>query len=415
MSSETDTKPNETWQPRIAAFVCRWCTYAGADLAGTSRLKYPPQIRIVKLPCSGRIDPLFLLRSFQMGADGVLVSGCHPGDCHYISGNYYARRRWVMFRELLEFVGFDMRRVHFSWVSAAEGAKFVDVVKKVTDSIREVGPFPGFAPAGAGTGSIRTGADVRPDVVAPAIDEMRADLESGRVRAVLGYREGRIAGSVRPTWARTAEELARLRHADLATPSLVSYLVRQLKEDPAGCYGVVAGPAEQDTIAMLRAENQIDPARVVVYAQAGAPRAGAEKEAWDLFPVPSLDTTLQERWDFWTAEFARCMRCNACRQGCPLCSCTKCIADKSKPRWIDASPRPEGNWVWNVTRAFHHAGHCADCGGCTAACPAGVPLGALTHHLERASVRHFGQPAEGEGPRSPLVAYRLEDQASFIL
>lgn len=142
MSNETEARPNESWQPRIAAFVCRWCTYAGADLAGTSRLKYPPQIRIVKLPCSGRIDPLFLLRAFQMGSDGVFVSGCHPGDCHYISGNYYARRRWVMFRELLDFVGFDMRRIHFSWVSAAEGAKFVDVVKKLTEAIHEAGPFP---------------------------------------------------------------------------------------------------------------------------------------------------------------------------------------------------------------------------------------------------------------------------------
>src|SRR5574341_856152 len=109
----------ESWQPRVLAFVCRWCTYAGADLAGTSRLKYPPQIRIVKLPCSGRIDPLFLLRGFQMGADGILVSGCHPGDCHYTSGNYIARRRWILFRELLDIVGMDPGRVHFSWVSAA--------------------------------------------------------------------------------------------------------------------------------------------------------------------------------------------------------------------------------------------------------------------------------------------------------
>ena len=100
MTSPTaDAKPARgAWEPRIVAFVCKWCTYAGADLAGMSRMKYAPNVRIVKLPCSGRIDPLFLLRSFEMGADGILVSGCHPGDCHYISGNYYARRRWILFR-----------------------------------------------------------------------------------------------------------------------------------------------------------------------------------------------------------------------------------------------------------------------------------------------------------------------------
>jgi len=153
MSAETDTKgaaataggvDAATWQPRITAFVCRWCTYAGADLAGTSRLKYPPQIRLIKLPCTGRIDPLFLLRAFAMGSDGVLVSGCHPGDCHYTSGNYAARRRWVMFRELLDFVGMEQGRVHFSWVSAAEGAKWAQLVNETSEHIRGLGPFSGY-------------------------------------------------------------------------------------------------------------------------------------------------------------------------------------------------------------------------------------------------------------------------------
>ncbi|MBC8448999.1 MAG: hydrogenase iron-sulfur subunit, partial [Chloroflexi bacterium] len=97
--------PDENWQPQIVAFVCQWCTYAGADLAGTSRIKYDPNVRIVKLPCSGRIDPLFLVKAFEQGADGVLVSGCHPGDCHYVSGNLLARRRFTAFRELLNFLG----------------------------------------------------------------------------------------------------------------------------------------------------------------------------------------------------------------------------------------------------------------------------------------------------------------------
>lgn len=417
MMSQEETKREETWQPRIAAFVCRWCTYAGADLAGTSRLKYPPQIRIIKLPCTGRIDPLFLLRGFQMGADGVLVSGCHPGDCHYIAGNYYARRRWVLFRDLLEFVGMDMRRVHFSWVSAAEGAKFVDVVKKVTDSIREAGPFPGFAPPAGGTIDLRE-IVARGDAAQPRsehLEEARRDLDAGEVAAVLGHAARTRTGEPRASWARTAQEVESLVFAGDAGPSLVTYLSRRLNEDPRGVYGILAGPREIETIEILKTENRIDPARVRVYPQDGARPTAREGEAWDLYPVPSMDRPAEDRWGFWTAQFARCLRCNACREGCPMCGCTRCVAQKSRPRWIDASPTPAGNWIWNVTRAFHHAGHCTECEGCTHACPSGIPLGALNHHLNRAAEKAFG-PREA-GSRSPLCAYSLEDAAvaPFIL
>lgn len=142
--SATETKNPVIWQPKIIAFVCNWCTYAGADLAGTSRLKYDANIRVLRLPCTGRIDPLFILKAFERGADGVLVSGCHPGDCHYNTGNYHARRRWIVFKPLLEFMGVDSRRVQFSWVSAAEGAKWADLVNNVVKNVRELGPFKGY-------------------------------------------------------------------------------------------------------------------------------------------------------------------------------------------------------------------------------------------------------------------------------
>jgi coenzyme F420-reducing hydrogenase delta subunit len=131
--------------PRITAFVCNWCTYAGADLAGTTRLHYPATVRIIRVPCSGRIDPLFILKAFEKGADGVLVSGCHPGDCHYSSGNYYARRRWTVFAKLLEFVGIEPERVSFTWVSASEGRKWAEVVGDVTERVKSVGPMKTFA------------------------------------------------------------------------------------------------------------------------------------------------------------------------------------------------------------------------------------------------------------------------------
>jgi len=135
---------SEEFEPKITAFVCNWCTYAGADLAGTSRLKYASNMRVIKLPCTGRIDFMFLIRAFEQGADAVLVSGCHPGDCHYNEGNYYARRRWTVFRKLLNFLGIEEDRVQFSSVSAAEGRKWADLVNEVTGAVRKLGPFMGY-------------------------------------------------------------------------------------------------------------------------------------------------------------------------------------------------------------------------------------------------------------------------------
>lgn len=131
--------------PRILAFLCNWCSYAGADLAGTSRIQYPSTLRVLRVPCSARVNPQFLLKALQEGAEGVLVSGCHPGDCHYLEGNYYARRKFAAMRDLLEYVGLEKGRVRFSWVSAAEGGKFAEVVKEVTEGVKQVKDTTQFA------------------------------------------------------------------------------------------------------------------------------------------------------------------------------------------------------------------------------------------------------------------------------
>ena len=132
------------WKPKIVTFLCNWCTYGAADLAGVSRMQYPPFIRVIRIPCSGRMSPKFILSAFRRGADGVWVSGCHPGDCHYLEGNYYARRKFALFSNLLDHVGIERDRLHFSWISSAESTKFVDVAKKVTESVRSVGPAQHF-------------------------------------------------------------------------------------------------------------------------------------------------------------------------------------------------------------------------------------------------------------------------------
>ncbi len=128
------------FEPKILALLCTWCSYAGADLAGVSRLQYPPNIRVVKVPCSARVKPEYIIRALAEGWDGVLVSGCHPGDCHYIAGNYAARRRFTLLKDFLEYAGLEPGRVTFSWVSASEGGKFAEVVKSVVAKVKELGP-----------------------------------------------------------------------------------------------------------------------------------------------------------------------------------------------------------------------------------------------------------------------------------
>ena len=129
----------EDWEPKIVGFLCKWCSYAGADLAGTSRRKYPANIGIIKVPCSGRVDPLFILKALRLGFDGVLVSGCHPGECHYLTGNYRARRKFAITKKFLEYLGVAPRRLQGSWVSASEGDKFAHVVTEMTKQLKEIG------------------------------------------------------------------------------------------------------------------------------------------------------------------------------------------------------------------------------------------------------------------------------------
>ncbi len=128
------------WQPKIIAFFCNWCTYGAADLAGVSRLQYPPNIRVIRVPCSGRISPKFILAALRSGADGIWVSGCHPGDCHYIEGNYYARRKFTLLKNLLEYLGVEEGRLQFSWISSAESTKFAATARTVTEAITALGP-----------------------------------------------------------------------------------------------------------------------------------------------------------------------------------------------------------------------------------------------------------------------------------
>ncbi len=134
--------PEEEWEPKILVFCCNWCSYAGADLAGVSRLQMPTGFRVIRTMCSARVDPEFVLQAFSKGADGVLIAGCHPADCHYIGGNYRTRRRIALLRILLEQYGFSPDRLRLEWISASEGEKFQKTIKEFVDTIKELGSNP---------------------------------------------------------------------------------------------------------------------------------------------------------------------------------------------------------------------------------------------------------------------------------
>jgi F420-non-reducing hydrogenase iron-sulfur subunit len=136
-------KENECeFEPKLIGFLCNWCSYAGADLAGTSRVQYPPNIRIVRVMCTGRLDPQLILNTFRYGADGVLIAGCHEGDCHYIGGNYRAYRKYLLLKEFVKRMGINEKRLRLEWVSASEGERFAKVVREMIDEIKEIGPSP---------------------------------------------------------------------------------------------------------------------------------------------------------------------------------------------------------------------------------------------------------------------------------
>ena len=130
------------FEPKIVGFLCNWCSYAGADLAGTSRIQYPSNVRIIRVMCSGSVDSVYILRALFEGADGVFVGGCHPGDCHYRDGNYKARRRMVLLKDILNTLGLEQERVWLRWISASEGQRFAETMRTMTDEIKKLGPNP---------------------------------------------------------------------------------------------------------------------------------------------------------------------------------------------------------------------------------------------------------------------------------
>jgi coenzyme F420-reducing hydrogenase delta subunit/ferredoxin len=437
------------FEPKIVAYVCNWCTYLGADLAGTTRLEYPANVRIIRLPCTGRIDFNLLIKAFEIGADAVLVSGCHPGDCHYTAGNYHARRRWILFRELLDTLGFDLRRIYFTWISAAEGRKWQEEITRITEETRQLGPYRELYQK---NGFRRPAPPPPPKPPAPNKSAMAAQeqqlretctrlLTEGTVQVVIGY------GASGPAFIRRAEDVGKLIWNTDCQANLTTYLKRkEIKR--LGKAAVVVKGCDERGLVILEKESQIDRQTLRVIGMAcdgmGQPKCDtcevhqprfADEIIGDVAPgfspAPAdlkvgvtaathpLDALMKmspaERMSFWAQEFERCVKCYACRQVCPLCYCERCIGDKNRPVAIDTSATPKGNFAWHITRAFHLAGRCVGCGECTRACPEGIPLGLLNLALARAAEKHFGYQAGMDSKVEPLIgSYALTDKEDFI-
>ncbi len=470
-----ETKPSKPWEPKIIAFVCNWCTYAGADLAGTTRTAYKPNVRMIRLPCTGRIDSQFLIRAFENGADGIIVSGCHPGDCHYVSGNFHARRRWIFFKELLSFCGIDEQRITFSWISASESLKWASMVNEVTDVIQALGPFTDYQRLKEThyqeeelpqLWSEAWAAEIPLGVALPAEQPIETDLrakakellESGEVKVVIGYGWAKRQRRTVPVFITDPKEVDQLIFNALCINNLSIYLLRKYGDIKGmGKPAIVAKGCDIRTIIVLLEESQVTREDVVIL---GMPCSGTayrqeiwkgELDAETLAPkcdgcdvkdphvydyligerldlplsteVPRLDQMIadldakapKEKWDFWMSHFERCIKCYACRQTCPLCYCERCITEKNQPQWVETTAHPQGNLSWNLVRAIHLAGRCTYCGECDRVCPANIPLNLINRKLALVGESSF-EYKSGYDPDAhpPMIVYNPDDEETFI-
>jgi coenzyme F420-reducing hydrogenase delta subunit/ferredoxin len=453
----------DDWQPTIVAVVCNWCTYAGADRAGTTRIEYPASVRMLRVPCTGRMSPLFVLRAFEQGADGVLLSGCHPGDCHYVQGNLYARRRFAAYRALLDFLGLDPRRFHVSWVSAAEGGKWAKVAADVTAAVRSAGPLVDWGTTGTAE-TVRLPAPPPAPREAPAATEMEAVsahlrelgarlLAESKVSTVLGYRPGTLPGQMVPAMITRAEDAASLAWNEHCYTNLAVYLSGAQRV--TGKVGVVVKACDARSVAGLLQETQIKREDLTVigvscpgvfedgrlalkcYACDGeaaaicdhtvtseGAKAGAVKSSAKRAVAPDpRDAQIEylaslpaaQRWAFWQEQFAACIRCYGCRAVCPSCYCESCISEKNQPQWIPTTIDGRGNTAWNFIRAYHLAGRCVGCDECTRVCPSRLRLDLLNRRVAMEMEQRFDYHAGAQTDGSPpLAAFQPDDPQEFI-
>ena len=403
------------YEPKIIAYLCTWCSYTGADTAGIARLKSPANLRAVRVPCSGRVSPEIIMRTFDQGADGVLVLGCHIGECHYDSGNHRTAKRLPVLKTLMAYAGLEPQRLHLDWVSASEGERFSRIVNEFAESVRLLGPanYPVKSwavhnvelPWAQSEPLDSLGFDIQSYAMREAAirDYASQLLSESRVSCVIGY-ERSPRGRLRPAFIYTPEDASRLVWNPDCTHNLTVYLSEKIRDggrapgkkpdqNPASI-GIVVKPCDSRAIQVQLAEAQIRREQVHII---GVTCEGiqAELDAYENQPVsgkarlqkrcqvcsertpvvfdrlvggtvsPELSGTDSyravdaiealppaERMEFWLSQFDRCIRCYACRQVCPSCDCPTCLYERDDSLWVGPASGSGGVGL-NEARTFH--------------------------------------------------------------
>lgn len=452
-------------ETRVVGFLCNWCSYIGADLAGTSRLPVPANSSFIRVPCSGRVDPLIVVRAFQSGADGVLVLGCHPGDCHYREGNYYARRRFALMHRFLAFLGIEPERFRLDWVSAAEGHRFSQITHEFTDGVERLGPLGLPWARGRERGNEATGqrgneatgqrvgeSPSHLETQAAIRETARRLLAEDRVDVFIGYEMG-TRGTTRPAFIYEPEEAERLVWNTACTHNLTRYLRDKSRParrgEPPPRIGLVVKACDALALNLLLHDDQIERERITVVGVAcdgmgqgaGFPadrlsdemqrrcqectervpviydeligEVGSVEGVSRLDEVAALEALpIAERRAFWAAEFDRCLRCYACRQACPLCYCEECLAEQLGPPWEEIAIRGPENAFFHIMRAYHLSGRCVGCNECARACPMGIRLDLLNLKMAKEAEALFGYRAGEAVDAMPFLAtFKPDDDA----
>jgi coenzyme F420-reducing hydrogenase delta subunit/ferredoxin len=431
------------YEPKIIAFLCTWCSYTGADTAGIARIKSPANIRDIRVPCSGRVSPELVMRAFDQGADGVLVLGCHIGECHYDTGNHRAAKRMPILHSLMQFAGLEAERFRLDWVSASEGERFARIATEFTETVRGLGPVAWhFQPE-----AWQAAASVLPaeeEIPMPAVDcaaktdairlKAKELLASGEVGCVIGYEVG-PRGRTRPSFAYSAEEADLLVWNPDASNNLTTYLPVKLKpkdKEPPKKVAVVVKPCDSRAINMHLAETQYAREQVHVI---GVTCEGVRDTDGNLQTrcqkcterMPVIYDTLigepveaaqvrqpapadwleqlppRERMEFWLSQFDRCIRCYACRQACPMCNCPTCLYERDDSTYVGLGIGLNEKRTFHLGRAYHLAGRCVGCDECERACPMGIPISLLNQKLAAEIEKAFGHRAGLSVAPSPIA------------
>ena len=457
------------YEPKIIAFLCTWCSYTGADLAGTSRFKSPHNIRAIRVPCSGRVSPELVMRAFDQGADGVIVLGCHIGECHYDSGNHRAAKRIPLLHNLMEFVGLEPQRLHLDWVSASEGERFANLVNKFVDDVRAIGPVRWRVSTDRSTLN-----DLQPSIsrhqwqpvhrqivatldkdrfsrITKAIqDEAYKLLASEQVSCVVGYEVG-PRGRTRPAFVYKPDDVGRLVWNQACTHNLTTYLRSKLtgdarqKTENKSRVAVVVKPCDSRSVNVLLAENRFEREQVHligiacdgVQEGAGFGKTNGRYQnrcltcternpiVYDTLigeppviediptagsPVSRLESiSVAQRMEFWLSQFDRCIRCYACRQACPVCDCPTCLYERDDSLWAGMNIELNEKRTFHLGRAYHLAGRCVGCDECERVCPMDIPISLLNRKLAREVEVTFGYRAGLAVTPSPITTPLVEE------